>query len=120
MSPSTETQLERRRQPAATAEAAAECGLLKGEKVRRDGGRDDKRLRTTKLQSFDEIPHYLQFNRYVREHYRPLADWQGCLRSLTYLHNETVNIFTHGKGRGFENIVAFGAAAAVSGAAANS
>ena len=48
------------------------------------------------LQKWHEIPAHLRFNRYVTSHYRPLDDWKGCLRSLFYIHNETVNIFTHG------------------------
>ena len=43
-----------------------------------------------------EIPPHLQFNKYVLRHYRSPADWRGCLHSLFYLHNETVNIATHG------------------------
>jgi predicted membrane channel-forming protein YqfA (hemolysin III family) len=38
----------------------------------------------------------LQFNRFVLSHYRTPSDWKGCLRSLFYVHNETVNILTHG------------------------
>lgn len=29
--------------------------------------------------------------------YRPLQDIKGCINSLFYLHNETINILTHGK-----------------------
>ena len=43
-----------------------------------------------------EIPAHLQFNKYVLRHYRSPSDWRGCLHSLFYLHNETVNIVTHG------------------------
>ena len=43
-----------------------------------------------------EIPPHLQFNKYVLRHYRSPSDWKGCLNSLFYLHNETVNIVTHG------------------------
>lgn len=43
-----------------------------------------------------EIPPHLQFNRYVLRHYRSPSDWKGCLNSLFYVHNETVNIVTHG------------------------
>ncbi len=45
---------------------------------------------------FHEVPRHLQFNKYVLGHYRSPSDWKGCLSSLFYLHNETVNIVTHG------------------------
>ncbi|CAH3924253.1 unnamed protein product [Pieris brassicae] len=43
-----------------------------------------------------DMPKHLQFNPYVLTGYRPLQDWGGCLRSLFYFHNETINILTHG------------------------
>lgn len=48
-----------------------------------------------KLLELDQIPSHLRFNKYVLTHYRPATNWVGCLRSLFYLHNETVNILTH-------------------------
>ncbi len=48
------------------------------------------------LLSRDQIPPHLRFNRYVLRHYRPQQDWLGCVGSLFYLHNETVNVLTHG------------------------
>jgi predicted membrane channel-forming protein YqfA (hemolysin III family) len=47
------------------------------------------------LQNRSQIPLHLRFNRYVLDHYRPPTDSIGCLYSLFYIHNETVNIFTH-------------------------
>ena len=41
-----------------------------------------------------EIPPHLQFNKYVLRHYRSPSDWKGCLNSLFYLHNETVNVWS--------------------------
>ena len=32
---------------------------------------------------------------YVLTHYRPPLDMRGCIASLTYWHNETINILTH-------------------------
>ncbi|CAG4945815.1 unnamed protein product [Colias eurytheme] len=43
-----------------------------------------------------DMPQHLQFNPYVLTGYRPLQDWGGCIRSLFYFHNETINILTHG------------------------
>ncbi|XP_023234127.1 progestin and adipoQ receptor family member 4-like [Centruroides sculpturatus] len=44
----------------------------------------------------DEVPNYLQFNRFVLDGYRPQMTFWECLRSLTYLHNETINVLSHG------------------------
>ena len=51
-----------------------------------------------RLRKWHEMPQHLQFNKYVLDHYRPILDFKGTLLSLFYLHNETVNIFTHGRG----------------------
>uniref|UniRef100_A0A336M8N6 CSON011273 protein n=1 Tax=Culicoides sonorensis TaxID=179676 RepID=A0A336M8N6_CULSO len=48
------------------------------------------------LKDWHEMPRHLQFNPYVLKGYRPLQDVRGCLNSLFYMHNETVNILTHG------------------------
>eukprot|EP00095_Tigriopus_kingsejongensis_P005810 maker-scaffold716_size107355-snap-gene-0.23 protein:Tk05810 transcript:maker-scaffold716_size107355-snap-gene-0.23-mRNA-1 annotation:"conserved hypothetical protein" len=42
-----------------------------------------------------EVPYYLQFNKYVLNSYRPVSDSRSCIRSLTLIHNESVNIWTH-------------------------
>lgn len=44
-----------------------------------------------------DIPKHLQFNPYIETGYRPLLSVWGCLMSLFYFHNETINIITHGK-----------------------
>lgn len=44
-----------------------------------------------------DMPQHLQFNPYVLTGYRPLQSWSGCIRSLFYFHNETINILTHGE-----------------------
>lgn len=49
------------------------------------------------LLQWKDMPKYLQFNPYVLTGYRPLTTFKGCCFSLFYWHNETVNIFTHGK-----------------------
>ncbi|XP_071521088.1 progestin and adipoQ receptor family member 4 isoform X3 [Panulirus ornatus] len=43
-----------------------------------------------------DIPKHLQFNPYIETGYRPLLSVWGCLMSLFYFHNETINIITHG------------------------
>ena len=50
-----------------------------------------------KLLTFHQIPTHLRFNRFVLSHYRAPTNWKGCIRSLAYMHNETINILTHGK-----------------------
>lgn len=49
-----------------------------------------------KLLTFDQMPDWLQDNAHIRHFYRPLTPSAGeCFRSLFYLHNETMNIYTH-------------------------
>jgi len=47
------------------------------------------------LLTYFEAPPHLRFNQYVLGSYRPPMDVHGCLASLTYFHNETINILTH-------------------------
>uniref|UniRef100_A0A182JE71 Uncharacterized protein n=1 Tax=Anopheles atroparvus TaxID=41427 RepID=A0A182JE71_ANOAO len=49
------------------------------------------------LLEWKDMPQHLQFNPYVLTGYRPLQGVKGCLSSLFYVHNETINILTHGK-----------------------
>lgn len=51
----------------------------------------------TKLLCFDAMPRHLQFNPFVHTGYRPQMNAWECIASLTYLHNETINILSHGK-----------------------
>lgn len=55
---------------------------------------NDEALRLLKYQ---DIPHHLQFNPYVLTGYRPQLNLWESVRSLSYYHNETVNILSHGK-----------------------
>ncbi|XP_006625123.1 progestin and adipoQ receptor family member 4 isoform X1 [Apis dorsata] len=48
------------------------------------------------LQKWSDMPQHLQFNPHIRTGYRPLMTVAQCLGSLFYIHNETVNILTHG------------------------
>ena len=57
---------------------------------------NSKQQNCCKLLEIHQIPTHLRFNKYVLTHYRPAMDFAGCLKSLFYLHNETVNILTHG------------------------
>jgi hypothetical protein len=55
------------------------------------------RKKTATLLRWRDMPRHLQFNPYIHTGYRPLLTAWGCINSLFYLHNETVNIVTHGK-----------------------
>ncbi|XP_069700169.1 progestin and adipoQ receptor family member 4 isoform X2 [Periplaneta americana] len=48
------------------------------------------------LLHFRDMPPHLQFNPYIFTGYRPLLTFWGSINSLFYLHNETINILTHG------------------------
>jgi len=53
------------------------------------------RRKSSFLLSIAQVPTHLRFNKYVYSYYRPPMDILGCIFSLTYWHNETVNILTH-------------------------
>ncbi|XP_055847980.1 uncharacterized protein LOC129913378 [Episyrphus balteatus] len=53
------------------------------------------RSKYDELLEWKDMPKYLQFNPYVLNGYRPLTTAKGCLLSLFYWHNETINILTH-------------------------
>ncbi|KOS21828.1 ADIPOR-like receptor [Escovopsis weberi] len=45
---------------------------------------------------WDEIPHWRRDNAFIRSGYRPIQpSYRASLRSLFYLHNESVNIWSH-------------------------
>ncbi|CAH0021536.1 unnamed protein product [Clonostachys rhizophaga] len=49
-----------------------------------------------RLLSVTEIPSWYSNNSFVRSGYRPVTQSVSrCVQSLAYLHNETVNIYTH-------------------------
>lgn len=49
-----------------------------------------------KLLSFEELPEWHQDNVFVRHGYRAISDSvYACLASWSYMHNETINIYTH-------------------------
>jgi hypothetical protein len=56
---------------------------------------DEKKKR--RLLKWHDMPRYLQFNPYILTGYRPVQSVWGCVHSLFYFHNETINILTHGE-----------------------
>ena len=49
------------------------------------------------LHHFNCLPNHLQFNQYVHTGYRMnMSTWQ-CFKSLFYFHNESFNVYSHGK-----------------------
>lgn len=49
-----------------------------------------------RLLNRDEIPSWYGHNQYIRTSYRPVTpSISRCLSSLLYLHNETVNVYSH-------------------------
>jgi adiponectin receptor len=70
-------------------EKPEDSGSLRGSHPRKDG-------QLLRLHTFEEIPNWHQDNPYVRTGYRPVSNSvQSCVFSLSYLHNETLNIYTH-------------------------
>lgn len=54
------------------------------------------RSRSPNLLTYDEIPEWYQDNDCIRHGYRPETNSaSGCVASWIYLHNETVNIYSH-------------------------
>lgn len=45
---------------------------------------------------FEDLPEWMQSDPYIRQGYRQqLSSFKKCYESLFYLHNETVNIWSH-------------------------
>ncbi len=45
---------------------------------------------------FDDLPEWMQIDPYIRRGYRQQSSsFSKCYKSLFYLHNETVNIWSH-------------------------
>ncbi|KAI8144151.1 hemolysin-III related-domain-containing protein [Fennellomyces sp. T-0311] len=48
------------------------------------------------LLNWSEIPEWMRFNPYILTGYRsPSASYNTCVQSITEIHNETMNIWTH-------------------------
>nr|CAH7742379.1 unnamed protein product [Callosobruchus chinensis] len=60
------------------------------------GDAADTKKGDLRLLQWKDMPKHLQFNPYILTGYRPLSDAWGCVNSITYLHNETINIVSHG------------------------
>ena len=58
---------------------------------------ENKASAEKRLYKLEEIPEYLRFNPFVKNGYRRQMNVKECCRSLLFFHNETVNIYTHGK-----------------------
>ncbi|KAL7763734.1 hypothetical protein ACKLNR_007092 [Fusarium oxysporum f. sp. zingiberi] len=51
---------------------------------------------TTRTITWHDIPEWRRDNKYILAGYRPLeADYLQVIKSLTFLHNETCNVYTH-------------------------
>nr|CAH7742378.1 unnamed protein product [Callosobruchus chinensis] len=59
------------------------------------GDAADTKKGDLRLLQWKDMPKHLQFNPYILTGYRPLSDAWGCVNSITYLHNETINIVSH-------------------------
>lgn len=56
----------------------------------------ERKIMRPKLLTVSEIPSWYQNNDYIVAGYRPVSgSLVVCLKSLSYLHNETANIFSH-------------------------
>ena len=58
---------------------------------------ENKASAEKRLYKIEEIPEYLRFNPFVKNGYRRQMNVKECCQSLLFFHNETVNIYTHGK-----------------------
>lgn len=97
-------QLQEEQQPEEELVSSAHTGELRkrirGEEKEEQNGKEGKgqtevQALRPQLVKFKEMPAHLRFNRFVLGHYRPPMGITGCLASLTYFHNETINILTH-------------------------
>nr|CAI5853654.1 unnamed protein product [Callosobruchus analis] len=59
------------------------------------GNAADSEKEDMRLLQWKDMPKHLQFNPYILTGYRPLSDAWGCVNSITYMHNETINIVSH-------------------------
>lgn len=77
------------------------CDSMTAVKTRNNNEQSSSNRKTRnrkQLVTVKEVPAYLQFNQYILNGYRPPnLSYKDCLKSLFYFHNESVNIFTHGK-----------------------
>ncbi|KNC55003.1 adiponectin receptor protein 1 [Thecamonas trahens ATCC 50062] len=80
------------------------CGVASGATVADAGGDKDSAGRTVlfdgvELGSYDESPLWVRVNPFVISGYRlGCASMAQCMRSVWYLHNQTMNVWTHAGG----------------------
>ncbi|CCH59071.1 hypothetical protein TBLA_0B02290 [Henningerozyma blattae CBS 6284] len=56
-----------------------------------------QKITDTLLYTYEELPSWQQDNEMILTGYiRETNSWKLCLRSLTFFHNETINIYSHG------------------------
>ena len=58
---------------------------------------EKKKLQIPQLFRLQSCPPWLQFNKFVLDGYRLHLTTRQCLESLFYIHNESFNIYSHGK-----------------------
>ncbi|KAF2265418.1 HlyIII-domain-containing protein [Lojkania enalia] len=59
-------------------------------------GKHQAEAANSHLLTFEELPKWYQDNPHIQTCYRPVSNsYNSCIHSLTYLHNETMNIYTH-------------------------
>ncbi|KAJ5079700.1 adiponectin receptor protein [Anaeramoeba ignava] len=56
---------------------------------------ENEKTKKQDLITFKEIPYWLQDNKYIEKGYRVNWNKTECLKSLTFIHNETWNIYIH-------------------------
>ena len=64
--------------------------------IRAQNSQANKLSGSSKFLNIHELPDWMQNDQYIRQGYRaPQNSIRGCFQSLWYLHNETVNIWSH-------------------------
>ncbi|KAK4553671.1 hypothetical protein LTR86_009169 [Recurvomyces mirabilis] len=78
----------KKRRPQASGTGTVDSGTMEGHSVHS--------RRRPKLMTYEEIQEWSRDNEFIRTGYRPeKPDYMDILLSLTYVHNETCNIYTH-------------------------
>ncbi len=66
----------------------------------------EKRLENALVVMWDDLPSWQQDNHYIHSGYRPASgSFYKSFASLGYLHNESVNIYSHLLGAGFFAVI---------------
>ncbi|KAI1757529.1 mPR-like GPCR protein [Xylaria castorea] len=87
--------------PIQNEQEATSCRNSSDNEKRHESWADASAIESTRscesgLISYEELPVWHQDNPFIRHGYRPISrSTVACLRSLTFLHNETLNIYTH-------------------------